>query len=119
MRTFRLDGGCAEAVDLTPETLDIGGQRIAGWRAPAQAAWLACLVELTPDGEGSAERAVTACLGERLVTVGEDGGLALRLARRANGELVELNDEDWRTLPLFESPAHRVEAGDLAAAANG
>jgi len=49
----------------------------------------------------------------------ESGGLALRMARRPSGELVELYDQDWRTLPLFESPAHQLWPGELVAAAAG
>jgi len=116
LRTFALNGDQLEPALLTREKLAVGGTQLTGWRVAPKVVWFACLVELLPDGVLPEGRTLNGNIGERLVTLNESGGLALRLHRRSSGELVELYDQDWRTLPLFTSPAHTLEAGDLAAA---
>ncbi len=119
VRTFALAGDRLEPATLTPETMEINGQQINGWRAAPGVVWLACLAELLPDGASRPdEPALNGSIGEDLVTLSEPGGLALKLVRRPSGELVELYDEDPRALPLFESPTHRLWPGDLAAASD-
>ncbi len=117
LRTFVLNDECLVSTPLNPEKRETAGGEIVGWRAAPDVVWLVCLAELVPHGKKPDEREVEGCVGERLVTVNESGGLALRLARLPSGELVELYDEDWRTQPLFDAPAHRLEPGDWAAAA--
>ena len=119
LRVFALTGDRLEPALLTPEKLNLDGQDFTGWRAAPEVVWFVCLAELLPDGVVPPEPSVSGTVGDRLVTVREAGGLSLKLARRPSGELVELYETDWRTLPLFESPAHQLEAGDLLAAKSG
>ena len=113
LRVFALAGDRLEPALLTPEKLNLDGRNFTGWRADPEVVWFVCLAELLPEGEAPADHALSGSIGERLVTLRESGGLSLKLARRPSGEMVELYDEDWRTLPLFESPAHQLDAGGL------
>lgn len=117
LRTFALSGERLEPVRLTSETMDMNGQPIMAWRAAPEVVWFVCLAELLSDGKDPEEGTLRGNVGERSVTVSESGGLVLKLARQPSGELVELYDEDWRTLSLLESPVQRLLPGDLAVAA--
>jgi hypothetical protein len=117
LRVFALTGDWLEPATLTPEKLILDGQEFTGWRAAPEVVWFACLAELLPEGVVPAEHTLNGTITDRQVTLRESGGLDLKLARRPSGELVELYDEDWRTLPLFESPAHHLDSGDLVSAA--
>lgn len=118
LRTFTLNGDRLEPALLTPEKLEIEGEKITGWRAAPEVIWFVCLAELTPDGTKPEDAILDGNIGDKLVTLSESGGLALRLARQPSGELVELYDEDWRTLPLLESPVHQLWPGDFATTAS-
>ena len=117
LQTFTMDGEGMEPVPLISETLEMSGRQVIGWRAAADVVWFACLVELLPDGVQPAEYTVSGQVGDRCVELRESGGLALKLARRPSGELVELYEQDWRTLPLIASPVRGIDAGDMAVAA--
>jgi len=117
LQTFTMDGERMEPVALISEPLEINGRQVIGWRAAADVVWFACLVELFPDGGQPAEATVSGQVGDRFVELRESGGLTIRLARRPSGELVELYDKDWRTLPLFDSRVCSIEAGDMAVTA--
>jgi len=117
LATFALTGDSLEPAPLTPEKTETGeGHHVTGWRAAPEVIWFACLAELLPDSAPPSAVTLNGHVGDRLVTLDESGGLALRLARRPSGELVQLYDQDWRTLPLFESPTQPLWPGDLAAA---
>ena len=117
LATFALTGDRLEPAPLTPEKTATGeGNHVAGWRAASEVVWFACLAELLSDTAPPPDATLNGHVGDRLVTLDESGGLALRLARRPSGELVQLYDADWRTLPLLESPTQSLWPGDLAAA---
>ncbi len=117
LRTFALAGDRLTPSRLSPEPVDVGhGHAVTGWRAEPQVVWFACLAELLPDGIEPTATTITGNVGDWLVTLAESGGLALRLVQQPSGELVELYAQDWRTLPLIESPAYTCWPGDLAAA---
>ena len=112
LRFFALMDGRLVPAMMTPENMKLDGQELTGWRAASDVVWFICLAELIPDGEVPEEHTVSGNLFDRLVAVRESGGLSLKMARRPSGELVELYDEDWRTLPLLESPAQLLFPGD-------
>ena len=117
LRAIALSGDRLEPARLTPENLELNGQAVTACRAAPEVIWFACLVELLPEGPMPPDGELHGAVSDSLVTLNESGGLALTLARRPSGELVEIYDQDWRALPLFDSPAHRLWPGDLAAAA--
>ncbi len=117
LQTFTLNGNRLEPALLTPEKLEIEGEKITGWRAAPDVIWFVCMAELTLNGTKTEDVILNGNIGDKMVTLSESGGLTLRLARQPSGELVELYDEDWRTLPLFESPVHQLWPGDLATGA--
>ncbi len=78
------------------------GQTVTGWRAP-DIVWFVCLVELLPDGTAPSDTPLTGSIDEQ-VTVHSADGLALRLARRPSGELVELYEQDWGSRPRSSTP---------------
>ncbi len=116
LRTFAIKNNLLVSSRLTMEKLEAGGQQITGWRADPEVVWLACLAELLPDYEMPVEGTLELQIDGRHLILKESGGLMIRLAQRPSGELVELYNEDWRTLPLFDAPVQRIHSGDLAMA---
>lgn len=110
---------------LTPITLkkdhdklDVGkGNHVTGWWGDPDALWSVFLVELLPAAQLLKPVTLKGKVADTHISLEESGGLNLSLHRRPNGELVELYDEDWRTLPLLQTPTHTLHAGDLIAAA--
>jgi hypothetical protein len=118
VRAFALDDNRMRPVTFTPDTVRIGYQQsVAGWRVEEDVRWCACLVELVPDTMTPAAAVLQGHIDQQSVRLTESGGLALHLARKPSGELVELYAQDWRTLPLIDAPAYHCAAGDLSAAA--
>lgn len=87
------------------------------WVFPGEGQWLGCVVQL---GAGVARPAHCPVKAERQgavwqVQAGTD--LVLRLFFQATGEVTELYEADWRTLPLLDCPEQILHPGDLAALA--
>jgi hypothetical protein len=123
--SFVLEGDQAHPVALTPvQRANLSQGRfhhtpvdMAEWIFPGQGQWLGCVVQLTA-GAAQAEPLPVTCRSSdhvRHIQAGAD--LRLQLALSPTGEVTELYDRDWRTLPLLECPEQTLWPGDLTARA--
>lgn len=119
VRGYSLRGGRVEPMALVARQVEIeGGKKLDAWEAESDSLWTAFLVELLPEGQQPSAARLEAKVAQDGVTLSEAGGLSVRLHIRPNGELVELHEQDWRTLPLLETPEHTLHAGDLIQASH-
>jgi len=123
VRAFTLEGDRLTPMALSQVKVEVGRDMVVdGWRADSAAVWTAFLVELLPDGQTPEPVSLQGKITADAITLNETGGLGVKLFRRPQGkqnelgELVEIYDVDWRTLPLFQTPDHTLHAGDLIAA---
>jgi hypothetical protein len=115
LKAFSLTAAGLTPVAMSAETVAIRGiGDVRGYRVPEDVTWFVCLAELVGEDDQLPQSVVTGKLDDHGVSVSESQGLSLNLARHGNGGLVELYSDDWRTLPLLDSPGMRLWPGDLA-----
>ena len=96
------------------DTIQIRQQDILVYRADKGDVYSGCLVQLLDSSTRPENLEVTCTQTDREIQLQASCGLSLRLACMPSGEMLESHEIDWRTLPLFRSPAHTLWPGELA-----
>ena len=87
------------------------------WIFSGDAEWLGCVLQLDDQGTRPAPLIAKVVPSDRIWTFTAGTDLRLRLFLHPSGEVTELYDDDWRTLPLLECPEQVLRPGDLTARA--
>lgn len=123
MQAFSLHDNTLAPMALTQQKIEAGhDMSVTGWSGDSNCVWSVFLVELLPEKTRPTPVTLQGKITASEVTLAETGGLELKIFRRPQGrqgdtgELVELYNQDWRTLPLLTTPQHTLHAGGLIAA---
>ncbi|MFW6058922.1 MAG: hypothetical protein ACODAQ_01995 [Phycisphaeraceae bacterium] len=103
---------CEQRVELGPEG------EITVYRVPGEPVWMGCVLQLLPADQHAAEPTVQCTSAGRETSVSESLlDLSLRWFHQPSGELTQLHEKDWRTMPLLACPTQTLWPGELCAQA--
>lgn len=122
MDPFHLVGETVDSVQLTPKRRQTLGQgrfhdtpceNMLEYVFPGMAEWAGCLVQLGQEGETLELPEISLFRQSNRLRIEEAGGLNLELHSLPHGELLQIHEEDWRTVPLLECPEKTLYPGEL------
>jgi hypothetical protein len=80
---------------------------------PDDGEWAGCLLQLGQEGEPLERPDISVLRQSDRLRVEEGGGIGLELHSLTHGELVQIHEKDWRTLPLLDCPEQTLYPGEL------
>ena len=80
---------------------------------PEKAVWFGCLVAVQKAETPIPLSSITCSEQDNVWTVRTDVGPSIRLFQHVSGEVTELYEDDWRTVPLLESRIQTLWPGEL------
>jgi hypothetical protein len=81
---------------------------------PGESVRFGCFIAVSKAGETPPTPAILSSVSAGTLTVSAgDPRLTVRLFRQHSGELTECYPDDWRTLPLLETPGYKLHPGEL------
>lgn len=122
VRPFAIHGEVIRPVALRREKRHNMGQKgfhkrpaeFDAFRFPDEAVRFGCLVEVCEATEAPSDSTISCRNRNGFLTVMLDKPqLEVKLFQQPSGELTECYREDWRILPLLESPAYELYPGEL------
>ena len=111
---FVLEGGKIKDAHWHSDTIQIKEQNIPIFRADNKHIYSGCLVQLYDSSTAAPlDSKITCIQTDQEIFIQSSCGLVIHLVCMPSGEMIEVRNTDWRTIPLFNSPAHNLWPGDL------